>query len=145
MRTLSNVANKLIGQPMFNLLAKANEMEKAGRYIIHLEIGDPSFSSPPQAIHAAQEALNNNLTHYTNSMGVLEFRQAVCDYTDKYHGFKPSINQVLQCPANAIIDFTIRCVANAGDEIIYPNPGFPTYYSVIKYNGMIPIIIQLKT
>jgi len=144
MPELSQITDSLIGQPMFNLLAKANEMERDGKEIIHLEIGDPGFSSSPQAVEALKSALDSGLTHYTNSMGIPEFRNAVCDYTEKHWGFRPSVDQVLECPANAIIDFTIRCVANPGDEIIYPEPGFPTYHSVIKYNGMIPVGVKLK-
>ena len=129
---------------MFNLLAKANELEKSGREVIHLEIGDPNFLSPKVAINASKKALDDDLTHYTNSMGILEFRESVCNYTNEYWGFRPELRQVIECPANAIIDFVIRCVANIGDEIIYPNPGFSTYYSAIKYNGMIPVGVQLK-
>lgn len=141
---LSRITNDLIGQPMFNLLAKADELEKRGKKIIHLEIGDPNFNSPRNAIDTTIKSLNNNLTHYTNSMGIREFREEICNYTEKYFNFRPELQQVLECPANAIIDFVIRCVADIGDEIIYPDPGFSTYYSAIKYNGMIPVNIQLK-
>lgn len=144
MRKLAKITDKLIGQPMFALLTQARQMEKTGRRIIHFEIGDPDFNSPKHAIEAAKKSLDNNMTHYTNSMGMVEFREAIAEYTNSNYGFKPRINQILVCPANAIIDFTVRCVANAGEEIIYPDPGFPTYHSVITYNGMKPIGIQLK-
>ncbi|MCU0666060.1 MAG: pyridoxal phosphate-dependent aminotransferase [Candidatus Omnitrophica bacterium] len=129
---------------MFALLAKAREMERSGSRIVHLEIGDPDFSSPDNVINAAKKALDGGLTHYVNSMGMMEFRQAIVEYITTNYGFTPDVNQVLVCPANAIIDFTVRCVANPGDEIIYPDPGFPTYHSVIVYNGMKPVGIQLK-
>lgn len=144
MKPLSKITNNLIGQPMFDLLARAQEMERKGRKIIHFEIGDPIFNSPSHAISAAKAALDNNLTHYTNSMGMREFREAVADYIELNYGFKPSIDQVLICPANAVIDFVSRCVVNQGEEVIYPDPGFPTYHSVVNYNGMIPVPIQLK-
>lgn len=144
MKSLSKVAKNLIGQPMFHLLKRARDMEKDGKRIIHFEIGDPNFDSPMSAIDIAKKALDDNLTHYTDSMGIIEFRNSVSQYTNKYWGFKPSIEQILECPANAIIDFTIRCTTNPGEEVIYPDPGFSTYYSAISYNGMVPIGIQLK-
>lgn len=144
MKRLAKITEGLIGQPMFKLLHEAQELERRGRQIIHFEIGDPSFDSPPHAIEAAKKALDANLTHYTNSMGLLEFREAVAEYTELNLGFKPPINQIIACPANAVIDFVARCVVNPGEEVIYPNPGFSTYYSVINYNGMIPVGVQLK-
>lgn len=144
MKSLSKTANNLIGQPMFHLLKRAREIEKNGKRVIHFEIGDPNFDSPRCAIDATKDALDNNLTHYTDSMGIIEFRDSISQYTDKYWRFKPPIEQILECPANAIIDFTIRCTTNLGEEVIYPDPGFSTYYSAISYNGMVPIGIQLK-
>jgi len=129
---------------MFGLLAKAKEIERAGRRIIHFEIGDPNFDSPIHAVEAAKKALDDNLTHYTNSMGMIEFREAATEYTELNWGFRPSVNQILICPANAVIDFVARCVVNPGEEVIYPDPGFPTYHSVINYNGMSPVGIQLR-
>lgn len=144
MKRLATVTDNLIGQPMFNILAKAQEMERSGKHIIHFEIGDPNFNSPPHAISAAKNALDNNLTHYTDSMGMFEFRETIVDYIEKNWKFKPDMNQILVAPANAIIDFVARCTVNPGEEVIYPDPGFPTYYSVINYNGMIPVGIKLK-
>jgi len=129
---------------MFNLLAKAQEIEETGRGIIHFEIGDPNFNSPSQAIEAAKKGLDDNLTHYTNSMGMIEFREAAAEYTELNWGFKPSVSQILVSPANAIIDFAIRCIVNPGEEVICPDPGFPTYHSAIVYNGIIPAGIRLK-
>lgn len=144
MKRLSRITDSLIGQPMFHLLARAQEMEKRGKKIIHFEIGDPNFNSPPNVIAALKKALDANLTHYTNSMGIIELREALAHYIGLNLGFKPSIEQILVCPANAVIDFVTRCVANPGDEIIYPDPGFSTYYSVISYNQMVPVGVHLK-
>ncbi len=144
MKPLASITNGLIGQPMFNLLAKAREMERSGARIIHFEIGDPNFNSPLHAIEAAKAALDDNFTHYTDSMGTIEFREAIAAYTELHWGFKPSVNQILVCPANTIIDFASRCVVNPGEGIIYPDPGFPTYTSVINYNGMVPMGVPLK-
>lgn len=144
MKHLSKITEGLIGQPMFGLLAKVKEMERAGQKIIHFEIGDSDSNTPEIAIKAAKDALDRGETHYTPSMGLWDLRQEICIFTEKKLGFKPSIEQVLIIPANAIIDFLIRCVANPGDEIIFPDPGFPTYYSVINYTGMMPVGIPLK-
>lgn len=143
MKKLAKIADGLVGQPMFNLLAKAQEMERAGRRIIHFEIGDPNFNSPPHVKEAAKRAIDDNLTHYTNSMGMLECREAVADYVECNWGFRPSIDQILICSANAVIDFVARCVVNPGEEIMHPDPGFPTYSSVITYNGMVSVGVCL--
>ena len=144
MHRLANITNNLIGQPMFNLMARAQEMESVGEKVMHFEIGDPDFNSPSDAKEAAIQSINDNLTHYTNSMGLMEFREKVADYVDLNWGFKPSLNQILISPANAVIDFATRCILNPGEEVIFPDPGFPTYYSVINYCGMIPVGIQLN-
>jgi len=141
---LSIMTERLIGQPMFNILAKAQEMERAGRHIIHFEIGDPNFNSPPRAISAVKEALDKNLTHYADSMGMFEFRESIAAYVKQNWGFEPDINQILVAPANSIIDFVVRCVVNPGEEVMYPDPGFPTYRSVIYCNGMKPIGVKLR-
>lgn len=144
MRKFAEITDGLVGQPMFHLLAKAQEMEKAGREIIHFEIGDPDFDSPDHVKEAAKKAIDENLTHYTHSMGMLECREAVADYVEHNWGFRPSINQILICPANAVIDFVTRCVVNPGEEVIHPDPGFPTYSSVIAYNKMISVGVGLN-
>ena len=141
---LADITRGLTGQPMFSLLAQAEEMERSGREIIHFEIGDPNFVSPSHVKDAAKMAIDKNLTHYTNSMGILECREAVVDYVNDNLGFRPSIEQILICPANAIIDFVVRCVVNPGEEIIHPDPGFPTYSSVIEYNGMVSVGAPLE-
>lgn len=133
---LSKAATRLIGQPMFSFLAKVKERERAGEKMIHFEIGDPSFSSPSQVIKAAKDSLDSGETHYTDSMGLWDLRLAVTDFVNERWGFKPKIGQVVILPANAAIDFVIRSVANQGDEVILPDPGFPTYSAVTNYTGI---------
>jgi len=144
MKSLSRDAHKITGQPMFGLLAKANELEAQGRRILHFEMGEPYFNSPPDVITAACDALHNGKTHYANSMGTSELRDAVCDFTKKELGYRPTRQQVLITPANAIIYFLIRCVVNHGEEVIYPDPGFPTYYATINFAGAKGIPVPLK-
>lgn len=138
-------AENLEGQPMFKVLAKVQELERQGRDIVHFEIGDPDFSTPYNIIQATCDSLKNGETHYTSSMGIQEFREAVCQTTQKSRGFTPSIDQVLVTPgANIIIYYAIRCLVNPGDEVIVPDPGFPTYYSAIKFCGAVPVRVPLK-
>lgn len=144
MKELAKITNRLVGQPMFNLLAKIKKMERSGQKIIHFEIGDPSFDTPAYVVQAAKDSLDGGETHYTDSMGLWELRQEACRHTKKNLGYLPEINQTLIIPANAIIDFVIRCVVNPGEEIIFPDPGFPTYCSVMNYAGMKPVGIPLK-
>ena len=142
---LSSAAGKLEGQPMFKVLAKVQELERQGRDIVHFEIGDPDFNTPANIVNAACESLKRGETHYTSSMGVREFREAVCWTTQKTRGFTPSIDQVLVTPsANIMIYYAIRCLVNPGDEVVVPDPGFPSYYSAIKFCDAVPVRVQLK-
>lgn len=142
---LASAADNLEGQPMFKVLAKVQELERHGRDIVHFEIGDPDFATPDNIVAAACNSLNNGETHYTSSMGMIEFREAVCEVTRNSRGFTPSIDQVLVTPgANIIIYYAIRCLVNPGDEVIVPDPGFPTYYSAIKFCGAVPVRVPLR-
>ena len=144
MKPFSNISGRLLGQPMFKLLHEAQGLERRGKRILHFEIGDTNFRSPSQAVEAAKKALDADQTHYTSSFGQMEFLEAIAEVSEKNLGFRPTMAQTLACPANALIDFVVRCVVNPGEEVIYPDPGFPTYFSVINYNGMIPVGVPLK-
>lgn len=142
---LTKTANNLEGQPMFKVLAKVQDLERQGRDIVHFEIGDPDFSTPENIIEAACKSLKSGGTHYTSSFGVREFREVICQTTSKTRGFLPSLDQVLVTPgANIIIYYAIRCLVERGGEIIVPDPGFPTYYSAIKFCEAVPIRVPLK-
>ena len=143
MKKLANITDRLFGQPMFKILSIAQQMEREGKRVIHFEIGDPNFDPPKIAIEAVIKAIQDGKNHYTNSMGLQELRSAIADYTERDLGFRPEIEQILVCPANAIIDFCVRCVANPGEQVLIPDPGFPTYRSVLDYNNIEPIGIPL--
>lgn len=144
MRNLSNTAMNIDGQPMFKILDKIQQLEKEGKKIIHFEIGDPDFKTPDNIINATYDALQNNYTHYTSSFGLLEFRQKICETTQRSRGFKPNIEQVLVTPgANIAIFYAILCLVDPGYEIVVPDPGFPTYYSTIKMCGVKPVRVPL--
>ncbi len=142
---LTKFAESLKGQPMFNVLQKVQKMERKGKNIIHFEIGDPDFSTPKNISEAAITAIRDNKTHYSSSFGIEELREAVRKTTLKSRGFLPSLEQVLIAPGgNIIIYYAIRCLVNPGDEVIVPDPGFPTYYSVINSCEAVPVRVPLK-
>jgi aspartate/methionine/tyrosine aminotransferase len=144
MKKLSKIASRIDGQPMFKLLEKAQKLEKEGRRIIHFEIGDPDFATPKNISDAAINAIKNEYTHYVSSFGLTEFREKICEATEKSRGFKPNLDQVLITPgANIAIFYAISCIVNPKEEIIVPDPGFPTYYSTIKMCDAIPIRVPL--
>ncbi len=144
MKKYSLIAARLIGQPMFKLLAKIEQMEKEGREIYHFEIGDTDLKAHRHIVEATKLALDNDHTHYVNSMGIRELREVVCEHTEQTLGFRPSIEQVLIMPANGIIDCVMRCVVNPGEEVIYPDPGFSTYIAVTNYTGIKKVGVPLK-
>jgi len=144
MKHLSIAANNVQGQPMFKTLDQVQEIERAGREILHFELGEPNFDTPPNIIDSACKALRSGNTHYANSMGMYEFRETVQKATKDSRGFVPEISQILVTPgANSIIYLAVSCLVNPGEEVIIPDPGFPTYRSVISYCGAVPVSIPL--
>ncbi len=142
---LTKFANSLDGQPMFKVLAKVKEMQRAGKDIVHFEIGDPDFSTPENITEAACQALKAGKTHYAPSGGIHELKEVIRDTTSKTRGFTPSLEQILVVPGvNIGIFYAVSCLVEAGDEVIVPDPGFPTYYSVIKACGAIPVRVPLR-
>ncbi len=145
MKHLSDIAHNVDGQPMFKILDKAQKLEREGKKILHFELGEPDFDTPSNIVEAACSSLKNGETHYTSSMGLYDFRVAAQETTLRSRGFKPSLEQVLVTPgANSIIYFTIKCLVNPGEEVVVPDPGFPTYYSAIKACGAKAVTVKLK-
>ncbi len=144
MKKLSELSKRIDGQPMFKLLDKVKKLEHEGRDIIHFEIGDPDFETPKNIVDAGIDAIKNGFTHYTSSFGLKEFRQKICETTERSRGFKPNLNQVLVTPgANIAIFYAISCIVDPGEEVIVPDPGFPTYYSIIKMCNVVPVRVPL--
>lgn len=146
MPKLSEAANRIIGQRMFQILAKTQELERQGKEIIHFEIGDPDFSTPENIVNAAYQSLKRGETHYTNSSGMFQLKIAAIEASEKgVRKFKPTINQVLVTPgANAQIYYAIACGVNPGEEIIIPDPSFVSYNSIISFLGMKAVPVELK-
>ena len=144
MKKLSNAALSVSGQPMFKVLDKAEQLERDGKKIIHFELGEPKFDTPRNIVDAAVKSLQNGDTHYVNSYGKYQLRTLIQETTLKSRGFKPDINQILITPgANAVIFLAISCLVNRGEEVIIPDPGFPTYISSANFLGAKIVTVPL--
>ncbi|MFH0971038.1 MAG: pyridoxal phosphate-dependent aminotransferase [Candidatus Micrarchaeota archaeon] len=129
----------------FEVLAKAKALEAQGKSIIHLEIGEPDFDTPANIKDAGIKAIQNNKTHYGPSAGLPEVRKVIADYSGKIRGLEFSPEEVVVVPGGKpIMFYVIMAVTNPGDEIIYPNPGFPIYESMINFMGGKAVPYQIK-
>jgi aspartate/methionine/tyrosine aminotransferase len=129
----------------FETLAKAKELERQGKSIIHLEIGEPDFDTPEHIRDAAKQALDDGFTHYGASAGQLELREAIAKHQTERQGYDVSPDSVIVTPGGKpVMFFTIMAMIEEGDEVIYPNPGFPIYESMIRYMGGTPVPMQLN-
>jgi aspartate/methionine/tyrosine aminotransferase len=129
----------------FEVLVKAKALEAKGRDIIHLEIGEPDFDTPGNIIEAGCDALRKGFTHYGPSAGLMELRGVIAQYVSETRGVSVTPDEVVVVPGGKpIIFFSILALAEDGDEIIYPNPGFPIYESMINYAGAKAVPIRLR-
>jgi len=129
----------------FEVAARARALEAQGKPMIHLEIGEPDFDTPAHVRHAAAEALEQGYTHYTGSTGIPELRETIAAYAGKNRGltFDPA-NVVVTPGAKPIMFYTIMALIEPGDEVIYTNPGFPIYESMINFLGGVAVPLQLS-
>jgi aspartate aminotransferase len=133
---LAQSYSRLGTETAFEVLARARALEAQGRKIVHLEIGEPDFDTPKNIRDAAKKALDDGYTHYGPSAGLPEARRAVAEYVAKTRGIPVKSEETILVPGGKpIIFFTILALIDAGDEVIYPNPGFPIYESMINYAG----------
>jgi aspartate aminotransferase len=129
----------------FEVLAKAKALEKQGREIVHLEIGEPDFDTPNNIKEAAIRAMKAGYTHYVPAAGIPELREAIAEHLSKSRGIDIDPEEVVVTPgAKPIIFFSILALAEPGDEVMYPNPGFPIYESMINFVGAKPVPMPLK-
>jgi aspartate aminotransferase len=141
---LATRMSRLGTETAFDVLAKAKALEAQGREIIHLEIGEPDFDTPSNIIDAAIEALRTGHTHYTPANGVPPLRQAIAEKVSQTRDIPVHPDQVVVVPGGKpIMFFTLLALCEAGDEVIYPNPGFPIYESMINFVGARPVPIPL--
>ena len=144
MKRLSDAACRLEGQKMFQILARANELERQGKEILHFELGDPDFNTPQNIVEAACKSLKEGETHYAPSSGLLELKMGAADVTVRSRGFKPDLDQLLvTAGANVQIYYAVASAVNPGEEAIVPDPGFVSYFSILKFVGANPVRVPL--
>lgn len=137
--------NRLGTENAFEILAEVNRLKAEGRDIISFAIGEPDFETPDHIKDAAIQALRNNQTHYGPSNGILPLREAIAKHVSATRQIAVNPNQVVVMPGGKpIIYYTIHALVNEGDEVIYPNPGFPIYESVIRFVGGVPVPAPLS-
>src|ERR1051326_7603214 len=142
---LARRMERLGTEAAFEVLVKAKALEAKGRDIVHLEIGEPDFDTPENIIAAGTDALHKGFTHYGPSAGLPQLREVIAQYVGETRGGNVSPEEVVVVPGGKpIIFFSILALAEQGDEVIYPNPGFPIYESMINYVGAKPVPIRLR-
>ena len=142
---LASRMSRLGTETAFEVLNRARALEKQGKQIIHLEIGEPDFATPANIVDAAVDALHLGWTHYGPSAGLPDLRKEIADYISRTRKVPVSSDEVVVVPGGKpIIFFTILSLVDEGDEVIYPNPGFPIYESMINYVGGRAVPIPLR-
>lgn len=141
---LSKLVKRAGTETAFEMLAKAKELERQGKSIVHFEIGEPDFNTPENIKRAGIKALQENFTHYSPTQGILELREAVANYVSKTRGIKATPEEVIITPGGKDVIFsTMLALLNEGDEAVYPNPGYPIYESAIRLAGATPVAMPL--
>lgn len=141
---LARRMSRLGTETAFEVLAKARVLEAEGVEVIHLEIGEPDFASPDHVIDAGSHALNNGFTHYNPSPGFDELRQRIAQEISSTRGLSVTGDNVVVTPGGKpIMFFVIMALVDRGDEVLYPNPGFPIYESMIEFVGGVPVSMRL--
>jgi len=129
----------------FDVLVRARALEAQGRSVIHLEIGEPDFPTPAHIIEAAKRALDEGWTHYGPTQGLPELREAIAANVSQTRGITVGARHVSVVPGGKpIIFFPMLALLEPGDEVIYPNPGFPIYESMIRFLGAVPVPMPLR-
>ena len=142
---LAERMSRLGTESAFEVLARAKAMEAAGRSIIHLEIGEPDFPTAPHIVEAAVDALHAGHTHYVPAPGIPALREAVAAFLERTGRLRTTPDRVVVTPgAKPIMFFTILALAGEGDEILYPDPGFPMYESITAFAGAVPVPVPLR-
>jgi aspartate/methionine/tyrosine aminotransferase len=142
---LAERMSRIGGESAFDVLVKARALEAQGRSVIHLEIGEPDFRTPPHIVEAAKRALDEGWTHYGPAQGLPELREAIAAHVSRTRGISVGAQHVSVVPGGKpIIFFPMLALLEPGDEVIYPNPGFPIYESMIRFLGARPIPMPLE-
>ena len=137
--------SRLGTETAFEVLVKARALEAQGKDIVHLEIGEPDFDTPQNIIDSAKAALDSGFTHYGPSAGLPQAREAIAEYVARTRGVECSPDEVVITPgAKPIMFYAMMATIDEGDEVIYPNPGFPIYESVINFLGAKAVPLPLQ-
>jgi aspartate aminotransferase len=141
---LADSLERLGTETAFSVLARAKQLEREGREIIHLEIGEPDFATPAHICEAGAAAIHAGHTHYCPSAGLPELREAAAEYLARTRSLtiRPE-NLLVANGAKPILFFTVLATCNPGDEVVYPDPGFPIYESAINWVGATPVPLPL--
>jgi aspartate/methionine/tyrosine aminotransferase len=141
---LSQRMARLGTETAFEVLVRARALEAQGKNVVHLEIGEPDFDTPPHIVEAGARALKGGATHYGPSAGIPELRAAIAEDSTRWRGVRATPEMVVVTPgAKPIMFFVILALVDEGDEVLYPNPGFPIYESMIRYIGGNPVPVRL--
>ena len=141
---LAERMNRIGVESAFDVLVRARTLEAKGRSVIHLEIGEPDFPTPAHIVEAARRALDEGWTHYGPTQGFPELREAIAERVSASRGVRVGLEHVSVVPGGKpIIFFPMLALLEPGDEVIYPNPGFPIYESMIRYLGATPVPMPL--
>ena len=142
---LASRMSRLGTETAFEVLARAKAMEAKGRDIVHLEIGEPDFDTPANIREAAKKAIDDGFTHYGPSAGMPNTREVFAEFLTKDRGIEVKPENIVVTPgAKPILFFSILALVDKGDEVVYPNPGFPIYESVINFVGAKPVPVPLR-
>ena len=142
---LTRAMSRLGTESAFDVLAKAKALEATGRKIIHLEIGEPDFDTPPHVVEAAVEALRAGQTHYVPAPGILPLRESVVAFLERTGRLHTSPDRVVITPgAKPVMFYVLLALCAEGDEVIYPNPAFPMYESIAAFTGAVPVPLPLR-
>ncbi len=142
---LASRMSRLGTETAFEVLAQAKALEAQGKDIVHLEIGEPDFDTADHIVEAAIQALKEGWHHYTPASGMLDLREAIAKEVSVSRGISVDPAEVVVTPgAKPIIFFSLLALVESGDEVIYPNPGFPIYQSMIEYAGARAVPIPLR-
>jgi aspartate/methionine/tyrosine aminotransferase len=137
--------SRLGTETAFEVLARARALEEEGRNIIHLEIGEPDFATPPNVVRAGIAALEDGQTHYTPAPGIPALRTAIAHDAAARRGITVDPAEVVVTPGGKpVMFFAIMALVEAGDEVVYPNPGFPIYESMVNYVGGTAVPIKIE-
>ena len=129
----------------FVVLARAKQLEAEGKHVVHMEIGEPDFATPDNIVEAAISALNEGYTHYTPAGGIPEARQAIAGFVERRLHVDVDPSEVVLVPGSKnVLLFTLLSCIEPGDEVIYPDPGYPVYSSLVNFVGAVPVPIRLR-